>query len=149
MKDVKIRVYGIEELSERVQKELFRLGASWDGNKVIKWELMPYLYVSDDDIGYSNKSEEEFFNNCVEPEVTLQDLIDMQPEPKKRQEKFYQWASFNLVNCLRSTDYLYNENGYYYREGKLVHDGNRSDDIKQGKAWKLNPDNPVILEVEE
>ena len=32
MENMKIRTYGIKELSERVQKELFRLGCEWIGS---------------------------------------------------------------------------------------------------------------------
>jgi hypothetical protein len=147
MKDVKIRTYGIKELSEKIQARLFELGAEWViSGKEILHIYDPYIYIRQNKI---RKGTIEFvFNEESLPEITYQDLLDMQPDKKTRQEKFYQWTWLANDNCLKPTDYLYNDEGYYYYNGVLEKSITIYEAIKQGKAWKLNPDNPVILEVE-
>lgn len=150
MKDCKIRTYGIEEYSERVQKRLFELGCEWSsGLTDARYLHSFFLFVRNNEITKDDDNE-IYFNNDPRPEVTLQDLIDMQPEKKKRQEKFYQWAYLSGDSQqLTSTKYLYSEKGKGLEKGKFYEDATITRDILQGKAWKLNPDNPVILEVEE
>jgi hypothetical protein len=147
MKNVKIRTYGIQELSEKIQARLFELGAVWAGGRSKVWHTdWPYLCVKNNILYYDDNVAD--FEKHTIPEVTYQDLLDMQPDKKTRQEKFYQWTWLANDNCLKPTDYLYNDEGYYYYNGVLEKSITIYEAIKQGKAWKLNPDNPVILEVE-
>jgi hypothetical protein len=147
MKDVKIRTYGIKELSEKIQARLFELGAVWAGGRSKVWHTdWPYLCVKNNILYYDDNVAD--FEKHTIPEVTYQDLLDMQPDKKTRQEKFYLWAFISRLGQLTCTNYLYSDTGQGYEDGNCHDDGDITKDIQSGKAWKLNPDNPVILEVE-
>ena len=91
--------------------------------------------------------ESAFYKKEV-PELTLQDLLDMQSEKKTRQEKFYLWAYVDKDRDLSTGYYLHTDKAEKLEDGELVIDRELQQAISDGRAWKLNPDNPVILEVE-
>jgi hypothetical protein len=147
MKDCKIRTYGIAELSEKIQKELFRMGYKWkDGSKTIQYQTAPYLFVDGNLISYDYTNC--VFEDSISPELHLEDLLAMEPEPKKRQEKFYPWMCLDKDKTLTLVIHLATEKGFYFLNGELTKGKELQQAISEGRAWKLNPDNPVVLEVE-
>jgi hypothetical protein len=88
MKDVKIRTYGIKELSEKIQARLFELGVTWltDNTEIQHWREY-FLYVEDNELLYSEGNDREYFEEQTNPEVTYQDLLDMQPDKSKQKMK--------------------------------------------------------------
>lgn len=86
MENLKIRTYGINELSERVQKELFRLGYLWFGETIqnINARQSSFLFADTYKRITHDYRNLEYFNSHENKEVTLQDLIDM-PTPVKEE----------------------------------------------------------------
>jgi hypothetical protein len=188
MKDCKIRTFGIAELSEKIQKELFRMECKWkDGSKTIKDRKAKYLYIRNNAISFG--VDRDLFNYDPIPELHLEDLVAMEAEkkneerhndlvdsliyalgnnkivinpelsklmeelknykptvikPKKRQEKFYLWAYVDR-GSLAISGCLYTDKGLSL--SNIVFE-TLYEAISKGRAWKLNPDNPVVLEVE-
>lgn len=82
METMKIKTYGIKELSEKVQVEASRLGYRWRNHtNPINYELKPYLFLNQElVIFYRDESDCKDHDVMDYKEVTLQDLIDI-PTP--------------------------------------------------------------------
>ena len=74
MENMKIRTYGIKELSEKVQRELFRLGCAWASGNRHYYDHIHHIIVVKSEVITSSP------DYLTLKEVTLQDLIDM-PTP--------------------------------------------------------------------
>jgi hypothetical protein len=87
MENLKIRTYGIKELSERVQKELFRLGYEWifSGEVVLNTKSDDFIYIIDNEMCSSGAREEE--ESCRE--ITLYDLEQMKTPGEKKIVRYY------------------------------------------------------------
>jgi hypothetical protein len=105
MKDCKIRTYGIKELSEKIQARLFELGVTWliDNTEIQHWKEY-FLYVEGNMLSYSKENEKEHFEEKPLPEVTYQDLLDMQPEKPKTKWYRHQYLVELSENCFSYQD---------------------------------------------
>ena len=73
-------------ISERVQLELFKLGYSWSGNRVVKYTDYQCIFINSDGyLYYSSDRDVSYFNMHGNKLITAGEIIGLDKKTIKKQ----------------------------------------------------------------